>query len=79
MKKLLLLLPILLLFSCVTGDQVTQSALRSVQKRYPYSKIYLAEGATKRFIVVDSSGVKEVQCFSNNNSISNTYQLLQLK
>lgn len=81
MKKLLSILVCVFLFaSCVGNQERTVKALKSVKQEFPYSKIYRSFNSDYKFYVSDSTGLKEVECYSSStDEITNIVTLIELK
>lgn len=63
MKYLILIVIILGLISC--NDSMNKNlCLESVRKTFPHSKIYIDLQSPFKFTVVNSSGVKNVECMN---------------
>ena len=81
MKKLLSILVCVFLFaSCVGNQERTVKALKNVKQEFPHSKIYRSFNSDYKFYVSDSTGLKEVECYSpSTDEITNIVLLIELK
>ena len=80
MKKLLSILVCVFLASCAGNQERTVKALQNVKQEFPNSKIYRSFNSDYKFYVSDSTGLKEVECYSSStDEITNIVTLIEIK
>ena len=80
MKKLLSILVCTFLASCAKDQERTVKALKNVKQEFPHSKIYRSFNSNYKFYVSDSTGLKEVECYSSStDEITNIVPLIEIK
>lgn len=64
MKKLLIFILCVLLISCNTETKKVKNPYEYVREQFPNSKIYRVSNRPLEFVLVDSTGIKQVLCSS---------------